>query len=109
MVGRLFTAATDARWRIREVVAAAFQRMLNANWERAYAELQGQLACDDPLVLRALVAAVAEPPILKEPKRGADALQLHVEVVKKFAAIPAAHRADEHVRVLRQALGFTIS
>jgi hypothetical protein len=109
MTFRLFAAAADERWRIREMAATAFQRMLDADWSRAFAELRSQVMCGNPLVLRALVAAVAEPPILTDQERCNDALRLQEEVAWQFAAIPAAQRADEHVRVLRQGLGYSIS
>jgi hypothetical protein len=108
-VAKLRRAASDGRWRIREMVAAAFQRMLDADWDRAYTDLTGWLNDDDPLVIRALAAAVAEPPILKEEHRAENALALQWLAVDWFVELPANRRRDENVRVLRQALGFTIS
>lgn len=106
---KLRHAASDGRWRVREMVAAAFQRMLDADWERAYTELVSWMRDDDPLVIRGAAAAVAEPPILKEKHRAHDTVALQQQAVNWFIKVPAERRRDENVRVLRQALGFTIS
>ena len=108
-VAKLRRAASDGRWRVREMVAAAFQRMLDADWDRAYTDLTSWLNDDDPLVIRALAAAVAEPPILKDELRAENALALQWLAIDWFVEMPADRRRDENVRVLRQALGFTIS
>ena len=108
-VAKLRRAASDGRWRVREVVAAAFQRMLDDNWDRAYVDLVGWLNDDDPLVIRGAAAAVAEPPILKDTHRGENALALQWLAIEWFIRVPAERRHDEDVRVLRQGLGFTIS
>ncbi len=109
-VTKLRRAASDGRWRVREMVAAAFQRMLDADWDRAYADLVGWFSDDNPLVIRAVAAAVAEPPILKgDALRGENALFLQRQAVEWFLRIPANRRRDKDVRVLRQGLGYTIS
>jgi hypothetical protein len=108
-VAKLRHAAADGRWRVREMVAAAFQRMLDANWDRAYTDLTDWLNDKNPLVIRAAVAAVAEPPILKAIHRAENALALQWLAIDWFVELPAARRRDEDVRVLRQGLGYTIS
>lgn len=109
VVNKLHTAASDPGWRIREMVAAAFQRMLTADWDRAYKVLYSWLSDHEPLVIRAAAAAVAEPPILTDAHRGENALEIQVGAVERFATFPANRRREESVRVLRQALGFTLS
>jgi hypothetical protein len=64
---RLRQHATDPRWRIREAVAMALQRVGDsdvARWRR----LATSWAQDpDPLVQRAAVAGVCEPRLLRQP------------------------------------------
>lgn len=108
-IAKLRTGARDPRWRVREVVARALQRLLDADWSRTVEALRDWAGDDDPLVVRASVAAVAEPPLLRAPDRAADALALQRLAVDRFRRYPAERRGDEDVRVLRKALGFTIS
>ena len=67
--------ASDPRWRIREGVAMALQRLGEKDMDRLIAEMeiwsQGNL-----LKMRASAAALAEPSLLKEEKHVAKALQI---------------------------------
>jgi len=71
--------------------------------------LEEWLASDDPLVIRAVAGAIAEPPLLKEAGRAAAALRIQARAVEWFAKLPAARRKEDAVRTLRQALGYTLS
>ena len=108
-IGKLRRAATDTRWRIREVVALALQRMLAADWERTVSALLEWAGEDDPLVVRAAAAGVAEPPLLRTDGRPESAAQVQRRAVATFRGYPEQVRRTEPVRVLRQALGFTVS
>lgn len=108
-IGKLHRAAADARWRVRELVATAVQRMLAADWPRTVAALQTWLTEADPLVIRAAAAAVAEPPLLRDAARGAGALAIQADAVAWLARVPAEERRGEAMRTLRQALGYTVS
>ncbi len=106
---KLHRAAADPRWRVREMVAAALQRMLAADWGRTYAALVKWVAEDNPLVIRAAAAGVAEPPLLNDPTRADNALAIQRKAVERFAQYPPAIRRSEPIRTLRQALGYTVS
>ncbi|MPY92412.1 MAG: hypothetical protein GEV08_04870 [Acidimicrobiia bacterium] len=108
-VAKLRQAAGDARWRVRELVAAAMQRLLEADWDRTIEELRGWAEARGPLVVRAAAASAAEPRLLASPARAEAALDVQRRAVATFAAQPAEVRRTEAVRALRQALGFTIS
>jgi hypothetical protein len=108
-VAKLRRAASDPRWRVREVVALALQRILTHDWDRTVAALRTWADDADPLVVRAAVAAVAEPPLLREAGRAADAEAVQRAAVARLAAVPAGDRRRDDVRTLRQALGFTVS
>jgi hypothetical protein len=108
-VSKLHRAASDPRWRVRELVAAALQRMLAANWQRACQALSDWLSSDDPLVIRACAAAIAEPPLLTDTARGERALLIQAQAIDWLAHLPAERRRDRDVVVLRRALGYTVS
>ncbi len=108
-IAKLHKAASHRRWRVREMVAAALQRMLAANWERTYQVLVGWLSDDGPLVIRACTAAVAEPPLLVDKTRGDDALFIQAQAINWLTNLPPERRREEAVVVLRKALGYTLS
>ena len=108
-IAKLHRAAADPRWRIGEMVATALQRMLAADWTRTLAALVAWTADPDPRVVRAAAAAVAEPPLLKDPARGTDALAVQEAAVAWLARCPLGDRRADGVRTLRQALGYTLS
>jgi hypothetical protein len=108
-IAKIHKAAADSRWRVREMVAAALQRMLAADWGRMYSALVEWVAEDNPLVIRAAAAGVAEPPLLNDATRAENALDIQQRAVEKLAHFPLGSRRDENVRTLRQALGYTVS
>lgn len=106
---KLNRAASDGRWRVREMTAMALQRMLDADWSRTCSALMNWVASGEPLKIRAAVAAVAEPRLLTDRQRAEDALAVQAEAVNQFMHIPDDQRRDENARVLRQALGYALS
>jgi hypothetical protein len=100
------TAARDDRWRVREGVVLGLQRLAAAD-APAFLRLLDDWAADpDPLVQRARVAAICEPPLLKEPALAAAALACCSATTGFLRSLPAAERRRNDVRVLRQALGY---
>jgi len=108
-LAKIHKAASDPRWRMHEMVAAALQRMLDADWNRAFMEISDWLRTEDPLVVRAAAAAVGEPGLLKDESRGMNALALQAEAIGWLLRVPADRRKDDDVRTLRKALGYTLS
>ena len=109
-MAKLRRAAADGRWRVREVVAQALQTLLVADWDRTVGELQAWADDVDPLVVRAAAAGVAEPPLLRSAAdRAAGAAEVQRRAVAALRRIPTDQRRAEPVRVLRTALGFTVS
>ena len=102
--GLLHERASDPRWRVREAVAMALQGAGAAN-PAALIELLAPWTSDpDPLVQRAVVAALCEPALLRDAAVAA-------RVVGVLDAITASlterrDRRSESIRVLRQALGY---
>jgi hypothetical protein len=100
-------AAEDPRWRLREAAAQAIQRALPLDPHGTQAVLTGWARDGSWLRCRAVVAGLADPPLLHDEALAAEALALHEVVLARFASAPDRH--DPGYRVLRQGLGYTLS
>jgi hypothetical protein len=98
--------ASDNRWRVREAVALALQRLGDADLARLRRLTLVWAEDADPLVQRAAVAGVCEPRLLRTPESRAHALALCEAVTDSLAASPALERPGDDVRALRKALGY---
>lgn len=102
-LGTLRSMASDPRWRVRSAVAIALKHVGRADPETFFDELE-DWASEGPFVQRAVVAALADPPILEDPEHVRWALDLLDEITD------ALHRAETHddegLIALRKALGF---
>jgi HEAT repeats len=98
--------ATDGRWRVREGVAMAVQRLGDADPARLRRLTAAWASDPDPLIQRAAVAGMCEPRLLTSADNAAHALALCQEVTDSLAARPAALRTTDAVRTLRKALGY---
>jgi hypothetical protein len=99
--------ARDARWRMREGVCFALQRLLAECAEATLAALRQWVNGGDPLEMRAVAAALADPPLLQEGQLATSALELHRRIFEQLLDRP--DRRSEPFKVLRQGLGFTLS
>lgn len=100
-------AARDPRWRVREGVALGLQ-VLAARDAMGFSEVLDHWRDDpDPLVQRARLAAVCEPPLLRDGALAALAVEVSEQATAFLRA--AVDRRDGGVRVLRQALGWAWS
>jgi hypothetical protein len=103
---RLRHFAADRRWRVREGVAMALQRLGDADLSRLLS-LTARWAVDaHPLIQRAAVAGICEPRLLKTAEAAAVAIEACDQATRSLAARPVSDRKDEAVRWLRQALGY---
>lgn len=103
---RLTRLAGDESWRVREATAMAAQRIGDGD-PAAVRTIAGAWAADpDPLVARAGIAALCEPRLLRDPLTATAALAACAAATDTLQAVPAPHRRDEPVRVLRLALGY---
>lgn len=97
--------AADSRWRVREGVAMALQRLGDANmpslWTLAEDWVEGP-----PLVQRALAAGICEPRLLRAPDDAVRALDTLDRITASFRGMDHQSRRDEQFRVLRQGLGY---
>jgi hypothetical protein len=96
----------DPRWRIREAVAIALQRMGDVDFP-ALVEEMGRWAAGTALERRAAVAALCEPRLLGEPERVRDVLALLERVTAELPDL--GDRRSDHFRTLRKTLGYAWS
>lgn len=105
----LTRAATDPRWRVRELSATGVQRVLTADWDAGIETVHDWLRSGDPLRIRAAVGAVAEPRLLRDGAHATQAFEVVRHATQALLATPADRRRADDVRVLRAALGYAIS
>jgi hypothetical protein len=97
--------AADPRWRLREAVAMALQRLGRADMGALLAEAE-DWAGGGPLAQRAAMAAVCEPGLLAEPGYVERVLDLLDRITASVAAAEAEVRRDAKFRALRKGLGY---
>jgi hypothetical protein len=103
---RLRVHATDERWRVREAVAMALQRLGDSDLPRMLAVTVDWSGDSDPLVRRAAAAGVCEPRLLATREAAATAIDVCLRATMSLAARPSADRRTAGVRALRQGLGY---
>ena len=103
---RLRRHATDVRWRVREAVAMALQRLGDADLARLLDVVRRWADDDDPLVLRAAAAAICEPRLLREPGAAGAAGAGWEGATRARGGRAAVERHPGGGRTLRQALGY---
>lgn len=95
--------ASDPRWRIREAVAMALQRLGDADMDSLLG-VAAEWSRGTMLEQRAAIAAVCEPRLLKEAAHARCVLRILDEVTRSVS--DCRDRRDTDFRVLRQALGY---
>jgi hypothetical protein len=95
--------ASDPRWRVREGVAIALQRLGKESMPRLLAEMK-VWSRGDAFVQRAVVAGLCEPAILNSNEATVEVLALLDHITHSLAAID--DRRNEGFRILRRALGY---
>lgn len=103
---RLHAFAADERWRVREAVAMALQRLGDSDESRMLRIVSDWADDASPLVQRAAIAGVCEPRLLKTPEATATAIAVCERVTTALAARPPTERRSPQVRALRKGLGY---
>ena len=106
VVDRLRSYASDPRWRIREAVAFALQRIGRANRDLLL-ETASRWIEGNRLEQRAVIAGLAEPDLLTDRRTALVLLQYLNQITASF--IDAGDRKSDEFRVLRHALGYAWS
>jgi hypothetical protein len=99
----LRTFASDPRWRIREGVALALQRLGDADMDQLVTDMR-VWAAGDYLEQRAAAAAVCEPRLLRRPEHARAALQILDEITTSLER--AADRKSQDFIALRKGLAY---
>ncbi len=97
------TFASDPRWRLREGVAQALQRLGKVNMERLLQEMT-VWSTGSWLEKRAAAAALAEPVLLHSPDQIKQALLILDSIT--VSLLSCQNRKDANFLVLRQGLGY---
>lgn len=95
--------ASDPRWRMREGVAMALQRLGDANMELLLDEMQ-RWSAGNFLEQRAAAAALCEPRLLKEPEYARRVLAILDTITTTI--LPEGERRSEAFLALRKGLGY---
>jgi hypothetical protein len=95
--------ASDPRWRVREAVAMALQRLGDADLARLLAEM-AVWSEGTPLEQRAAAAALCEPRLLGDPDTTRAVLQILDRLTSSIAG--REERRGDAFRALRQGLGY---
>lgn len=104
----LLDHARSPLWRVREAVAFGLQRLLQHTWTSTVRRVQ-RLALDaDAWQWRALVAGYAEPALLGDAAHAQTALDLHYAALAFLRQLPRDARRSDGVKVLHQALCYSI-
>jgi len=103
MLPTLRRCARDPRWRTREGVAMALQRLGDVDMGQLVRAMR-EWAQGSPLEQRAAAAALCEPRLLTRPEHARQTLQLLGQITATVATA-ADRRADDFL-TLRKALGY---
>jgi len=96
-------SASDVRWRIREAVAMAMQRLGDVNLDAMVAEVE-QWSRGTPYEQRAAAASICEPRLLEQPQAAQAALNILDTITESFRFINDRRRED--FLALRKGLGY---
>jgi hypothetical protein len=101
--------ACSPYWRVRESVTVAFQHLLSVDPGNALPQLDLLVQSENYLQQRAAITIIAEPRLLYSSDMLARALALQRLVLENIHNAPQSIRKNEDFRVLRRALGYTLS
>jgi hypothetical protein len=97
----------DSRWRMREAVRIGFQRLAKTRARDTLTTMEGWIAEGDWLEIRAIAATVAMPSLLGNEEMAMWALNLHRKIFD--LVLETQDRKSEQFKVMRKALGYTLS
>ena len=103
----LRASANDPRWRMREAVPMALQRLITAHPQETLNALERWAAEGSPLEMRAAAAGVAEPALLRNGESAQAALGLHETIFERMPEFD--DRKSDEFKALRKGLGYTLS
>jgi hypothetical protein len=109
-------AASDSRWRVREAVAMSLQHLGEGNpgalrrilddWLSDRPAKGGALSDSSLMERRAVLAALAHPPLLVEEEFARYALKTAEGILEDAVAVPEKQRKGEAFQVLKKGLSY---
>jgi hypothetical protein len=99
----LRASASDSRWRVREGVAMALQRLGEADMERLLSEMD-QWSRGNFLEMRAAAVSLCEPKLLKRKEHSKETLLILDRITASISG--AKHRKTDAFKALRKSLGY---
>lgn len=96
-------------WRVREATALALQKLLLAVPDETLPAIMELSGSGDYFHLRACLAAISEPALLTSAEIIDAALTMQRMAVERLHSLTAPERKRNDVKILRQALGYTLS
>jgi 3-methyladenine DNA glycosylase AlkC len=99
----LRASASDSRWRVREGVAMALQRLGEADMERLLSEM-AKWSRGNFLEMRAAAASLCEPKLLKRKEHSKETLLILDRITTSISS--AKHRNNDAFKALRNGLGY---
>lgn len=109
IINILKSYANDKRWRIREAVAMAFQRIAENNFIIINEIFSNWIVNATLLEKRAIIATLAHPPILDNKDNVLFCLQITEEILTHIHTLNKDIRKTEDYRVLKKGLEYAIS
>jgi len=98
--------AVDDRWRVREGVVIGLQLLGDREPDALFAIVSDWVVDPDPLVVRAAVAAISEPRLIRGRAAAHLALDICRLATERLLEVPPSGRRRPAARTLRQALGY---
>ena len=105
----LTAAASDPRWRVREAAAMGLQQIGERNPEALRGIVTDWMAGAGPLQMRAIMAGLAHPPILRDRDFALFCLETAQAILGAVLRTGTDARKDDSFRVLRQGLSYALS
>jgi hypothetical protein len=112
-------AACDSRWRIREAVAISLQHLGEGNpaalrrilddWLSDDAGKGGSLSDRSLMERRAVLAALAHPPLLGDAEFARYSLKIADRILEDAAGVSAQQRGAEAFQVLKKGMSYALS
>lgn len=103
---RLVPLALDDRWRVREGIVHGLQALFDHDPQTASELVQKWASSSEGLLIRAAIAAICEPRLLKDEDRQHLALRSCQQASDFLADSSPTIRRNTEYRKLRQALGY---
>jgi hypothetical protein len=105
----LKAAASDRRWRVREASAQGLQLVGEKDAAALRHIIDEWLPQSSLLEKRAIMAALAHPPLLGDPEVARYCLETARTVLASVSRLEEKARKDEAFKILRQGLGYALS